>query len=364
MKKNIKRTTTVKNKSKLDIRFKLIINGIIIVILFFGSIFLFTVANNINVESKKEIISYEEKSDISYTISIKPNQFYQTTTLGMNQYYPSAIIDKINIKFKYKFNTSKESNYSYRYFTTATLIANNSNADIATDNINLLNKTYQLENEIKGQEQNKKEFDLEKNYVIDYNYYNSFISAYKNTYDLSIDTYLKVKMYVEVIDNYQEVVINNTKMMEVNIPLLTNPVGINITNPDDVSHTLYQDISKKTSSKFFNILALIMLISSILLFIQEFKKVLKSDREQSKYIKELNKIIIPNSEIIIRVKNKINLKSSNIIEVETIEALLDAQNELRIPIAYFETKRNKEGCFVIVNGKEAWRYVLKVEDEK
>ena len=58
------------------------------------------------------------------------------------------------------------------------------------------------------------------------------------------------------------------------------------------------------------------------------------------------------------------LKNSNIIEVESINALLDAQNELRIPIAYFETKKNKEGCFVIVNGKEAWQYIFKIEDEK
>ena len=107
-----------------------------------------------------------------------------------------------------------------------------------------------------------------------------------------------------------------------------------------------------------------MLITSILLFIQELKKVMKYDKEQSKYLTELNKILLPNSEVIVKVKNKINLKNSNIIEVESINALLDAQNELRIPIAYFETKKNKEGCFVIVNGKEAWQYIFKIEDEK
>ena len=29
-----------------------------------------------------------------------------------------------------------------------------------------------------------------------------------------------------------------------------------------------------------------------------------------------------------------------------------------------QTKKNKEGCFVIVNGKEAWQYIFKIEDEK
>ena len=353
-----------KNRPILDIHLKLIINGLLIVILFFGSIFLFAIANNIEVESIKQLVSYAEESDITYNVSITPNQYYQTTTLDMNQQYPSSIIDKINIKFNYNFNTSREGDYSYRYFTTATLVANNQNDNSQTENNNLLAKTYQLENEVKGEILSTDEFSLEKEYSIDYKYYNSFITSYRNTYNLSLDANLKVKIYIEVIDNDSETTINNTKTMEVIIPLLSNPVAITLNNPDDVSDTIYQATNQVVSSNFFNIIAIIMLISSILLFIQEVKKVLRSDCEQSQYINKLNKIISNNSEVIVRVKNKINLKNNNIIEVETIEELLDAQNELRIPIAYFETKRNKEGCFVIVNGKEAWRYILKNEDEK
>lgn len=358
-------TTKYNNKSKLDIHAKLILNIILIALLFFGSIYMFIMANDIDVENEHILISYEENSDVSYTVSLKTNPYYQTSTLGMNQQYPSSLVDKINIKYKYNFKTNENGNYTYRYFTTATVVINNKNDKEKVDsNSLLLSRTYQLDNQLYTKEVNIKEYNLEKDYVIDYNYFNTFVNNYKNTYNLLVDSYLKVTMYVEVIDEHEGEKINKSKKMDINIPLASNPLSVNIVNPTDISDTIYNKTNTSTNSKLFIFLAVIMFLSSILLFIQEIKKVLKSDKEQSKYINKLNKIISANSEVIVKVKNQINLKNSNIIDVESIDELFDAQNELRIPIAYFEIKRNKEGCFVIVNGKEAWRYILKVEDEK
>lgn len=364
MKKNKKVKKQIKSKSKLELNTRMFINILLISLLLLGSVYTFVMANAIDVENKELLISYTSETDVDYSVSLKQNPYYPTSTLGMNQQYPAALVDKINIKMDYRFITSENTSYKYRYFATATLIANNKNNNINKTNNNLLTKTYQLENTINGENENTKEFILNKEYKIDYNYFNNYITNYKNAYALSLDSYIKVTMYVELIDNYNDEVINATKTMEVNIPLLTNPFSITVVNPENTSKSLYSETNDVTSSIFFNAVASVMLITGIILAIQEFKKVIKSDREQSKYINKLNKIISANSEVIVKVKNKINLKDHNIIEVETIETLLDAQNELRIPIAYFELKRNKEGCFVIVNGKEAWRYILRVEDDK
>jgi len=351
-------------KTKLQIHGKLIINTIIATILFFISIYMLNAANNIDVENKNILISYEEKSDITYTVDLKNNKFYSTNKLGMNQQYPSLAIDKININFKYDFKTSEPSNYQYRYFTTATLVINNKSTNNINNNKLLLKRTYQLENEVIGNEINTKEYNLEKMYNIDYNTYNNFVITYKNTYNLSVESYLKVSMYVDIIDTYQNETINRSKTMEVDIPLAVNPTEISVNNSGDIKKDIYNESTLVTNNAFFNIFGILMLISSILLFLQEIRKVIISDKQQSKYINKLNKIISANSEVIVKIKNKINLKNSNLIDVETIDALLDAQNELRIPIAYFETKKNKEGYFVIVNGKQVCRYVLKVEDYK
>lgn len=354
----IKDKKSPKVKTKLDINPKLIINVIIISVLFFGAIFLFSMSTNINVEEKNIKLNFKDKSDVTYNVSLKNNQFYTTNILEMNQLYPSPAVDKINVKFNYDFETDKSINYTYRYFTTATVIINSQDDEL------LLKNTYQLENSVLGTELSKSSYSLEKNYVIDYNYYNNFVNSYKATYGLDVKADLKVSMYIQIIGKHDTSTINEAKTIELNIPLVKNPFEITRTIPLESDIAIVKEENIVINSKLFIIIATIMLITSILLFIQEIKKVIKHDKEQSKYLTELNKIIIPNSEVIVKVKNKINLKNSNIIEVESINALLDAQNELRIPIAYFETKKNKEGCFVIVNGKEAWRYMFKIEDEK
>ncbi|MBE6151467.1 MAG: hypothetical protein E7162_06635 [Firmicutes bacterium] len=364
MNKNKKVKKQIEAKSKLELNTRMFINILLISLLLLGAIYTFVMANAIDVENKELLISYNAETDVNYSVILKQNPYYPTSTLGMNQQYPSALVDKVKVEMDYRFVTSENTSYKYRYFATATLIANSKNNGINKTNNNLLTKTYQLENTVTGNKENTKEFILNKEYQIDYNYFNNYINNYKNAYALSLDSYIKVTMYVELIDNYNEEVINATKTMEVNIPLLTNPFSITVVNPENTNKSLYIETNDITSSTFFNVIASMMLLTGLLLAIQEFRKVIKSDKQQSKYINKLNKIINANSEVIVKVKNKINLNNHNIIEVETIETLLDAQNELRIPIAYFELKRNKEGCFVIVNGKEAWRYILRVEDDK
>lgn len=364
MKKKKRVQLNNKKSSKLEFSLKLVLNVLLISILLLGSIYLFIMSITIDIENKYLLLSYTEESKVTYDVSLKQNPYYPTPTLGMNQQYPSALVDKVNIKFNYKFLTSENTNYKYRYFTTATLIANNKTTNLNAQNNNLLTKTYQLENEIAGEEKSSKEFIVDKNYTIDYNYFNSYIYNYKNAYSLNLESYIKVTMHVEVIDTYNDNVINTTKTMDVDIPLLTNPFGITINNPENISKDIYRKTNEVTSNTFFIVVSGIMFGTGLLLAFQEFRKVIKSDSIQSKYINRLHKIMTANSEVIVKIKNKINLKNHNIIEVESIEALLDAQNELRIPITYFETKRNKEGYFVIVNGKEAWQYILKAEDDK
>ena len=350
-------------KTQLDIKGRMLINGIIIVVLFVGSIFMYFIASNVRVENRQAIISYGEKSSISYSVNIKPDNFYPTTVLGMNQQYPANAIDKIKVNYKYTFNTNEKGNYRYRYFATATVIANNRDA-VNGENPLLLNRSFQLENPTAGVQNENDKYEVEKEYLIDYATYNNFVNKYKNNYGLTINATLKITFYVEVIDEYKDAVINRTRNMDVNIPLASNPIFITITNPQDISETIYDEDSSTVSSTILIVFATIMLIAGVLLLFQEVHKVVKSEKAQSKFISYINKIISANSEVIIKVKNKINLQGHNIIEVESIEQLLDAQNELHIPIAYFEVKRNREGHFVIVNGKEAWRYIYKVEEDK
>jgi hypothetical protein len=355
-------TRKMKKTVKLKVRARMIIDIILISILFFGSVFLFIFSNNIEYDISKSIIDYNEKSDIKYTVDLKENNYYPTTKLGMNQTYPAQLIKNINIDYSYDFNFSKDIEYEYSYYTYATVVINDKN-NTGTGNSLLLDKTYQLDAAQTGIIKDK-QLHLDRTYIIDYATYNNFVNQYRASLGLVVDAKVRVIMHVEVSAKYLEHSIHQAKDMEVDIPLINNSISININNPKDIDDKITEDNIEITGNTFFMIFSVIMFIVSIALFVQEFTSVIISDKEQSKYIKQLNKIVNANSDVIVRVKNRINLKGHNVMEVDSIEKLLDVQNELRIPIAYYEEIENKKGYFVIVNGNDAWEYRLSTEEER
>ena len=354
-------TSKVNKKVKLKVRFRMIIDIILISILFFGSIFLFIFSNDIEYNESKNIVDYNEKSDVKYSVNLKDNGYYPTKKLDMGQTYPAQLINNINIDYSYDFNFSKELDYEYTYFTTATIVINDKNNNNGSNL--LLKKSYQLEN-VDTKVMRGNNIHLDRHYIIDYSMYNDFVNQYRASLGLIVDAKVEVVMNVEVTAKYGDHTIHNMKAMEVDVPLINNSINININNPKDIKDKITEDNIEITGNTFFMIFSVIMFIVSIALFIQEFSSVIRSDREQSKYIKQLNKIINTNSDVIVKVKNRINLKGHNVMEVDSIEKLLDVQNELRIPIAYYEEIENKKGYFVIVNGNDAWEFKLSVDEER
>ncbi len=355
-------TRKINKRVKLKLRVRMIIDIILISVLFFGSVFLFIFSSNIEYDVSKNIIEYKEKSDVKYSVNLKDNTYYPTKKLDMGQTYPSLLIDNINIDYKYEFNFTKDVNYEYTFYTTATVVINDKSGT-SNNNTLLLEKSYQLEQPSTVQTKNNNLY-ITRSYVIDYATYNNFVNQYRSSLGLAVDAYVKVDMYVEMTGKYGKHNIHNMKVMEVEIPLIKNSININVNGSKDVDEKISETNMEITGNTLFMIFSIIMFVVSILLFVQEFLSVLRSDKEQSKYIKQLNKIVNANSDVIVRVKNKINLKGHNVMEVDSIEKLLDVQNELRIPIAYYEEIENKKGYFVIVNGNAAWEFKLSADEER
>ena len=86
------------------------------------------------------------------------------------------------------------------------------------------------------------------------------------------------------------------------------------------------------------------------------------DRKRTgKYKNQLNKILKSYDNIIVNIKSLPSLKDKKIMNVTSFNELLDAQRETRIPINYCEKKKNSEAYFIIIEGENAWIYILKNE---
>ena len=59
------------------------------------------------------------------------------------------------------------------------------------------------------------------------------------------------------------------------------------------------------------------------------------------------------------ISNDIDVDEEKVIEVKKIEDMIDIEEELRMPILYYEKRPKKEAWFVIKHGKDTYRFVLK-----
>lgn len=316
---------------------------------------------NLNEDSTpKPLMNITEVGNANYTVALLPNNYFEQTELSSNQQYISSIIDQIKSNFTYNFTSDKNFNYVYKYRVIGTLTANHK---IDTDTSKtVLTKQYALVQPTTVKKTNSNHFKIDKKVNIDYGKFNAYINEFKKDYVLTVTANLNVKLIVNVTGtlNGYDNPIKTTYQSSIDIPLSEQTINIAINNKKPNVTTSIVDKNKNIIKNVpYFILGILILIISLLVLITTILSVFKAEEKDKKYQKKLKKILSNYDEVIVQTKNKINLKDMQVIYVESFEELMDAQQELRIPIAYTEIYKNEEDMFVLIHGKEAWVYVFR-----
>lgn len=87
-------------------------------------------------------------------------------------------------------------------------------------------------------------------------------------------------------------------------------------------------------------------------------------KQQSKYNKELKRILSKYDDNIVRIKRFYISKKYNMIYVDSFKELMDVCNKKNKMISFKEVKRNSEAIFVIVDEDDAWIYKMVSGNEK
>jgi uncharacterized membrane protein (Fun14 family) len=314
-------------------------------------------------DNKKVIkINYKQNNNIDYKVYLKPNSFFETPFLPKDSTYISTLIDYIDTNFNFNMKYNKNVVGNYTYFVRATIMANK------TDNNDksYLTKQYDLTNNVTGTINNKKGFAIKQNVKIDYQKYNELLTEFKREYGLTIDGKLKVKLIVNTTANCSESSkpIVDSSSMNVEIPLTQQSVDISInTNSQAKNNTITLDtvtINDLTHKAYMvgGVVSVILVLISIISLI---KMILYEKGKISTYNKELNNILSTYDSIIVSVHEVKDLSKYNIIRVNSFEELLDAHNEIRMPINFIEIKKNKKSLFFLISEDIVWLYELKSE---
>lgn len=306
--------------------------------------------------------SYKATKSSEYNVSLIPNSFYTETVLPSGKQYAAPVIDKYNFIFKYNFIGSEKTDIDYTYNITADLVGNVKNS--TNENQEIWKKTFILTSNKSNKKVNETNFQINENVAIDYSYYNSLARLYEQTYGISIDAYLNIKLTIN--GNVTLPTKNESNKMSdiiaVTIPL-TNTVTEVETNYEPITSKEFLNIVTPTeegSKMACTVTGITLSILAILIFV--FTLTRRKVTAEAKYRKNVNKVLREYSDLIVTVTNKPDLRNLKSMRLAMLEDLVDAAEQNKANIIHYEKVKDKESMLLVIAHGYVYMYSITAEE--
>lgn len=309
-------------------------------------------------DQQKLIMNYNSNTNLDYKVYLKPNKFYERSFMEKNKKYISSIIDYIDVDLNYMFNTTALSDTTYSYSVSAVISSDYDLNGVAAE---LWSKSYQLVAPKSLTKTSSSGFQIKENLKLDYNKYDSLATSFKEQYGIASDTKLTILINIRsntTIKDYSKSV-PATKTISLVMPLNKAVTDITVTGVEPVSTNVTETIKGGRHINYVLLVSSViaMLVSAPICFISFYK--LFKITNVSQYIVEQKRILKGYGDVIAEVTTKPDLSGLKIIEVKDFEDLVNIEEELRVPILFYELIHESESWFIITTSTQAYRYVLK-----
>lgn len=326
------------------------------------SIIAFCSANIFNTTSKKEtydkkevLLSYTNKLNTTYDVSLRDNEFINEKTLPMGKTYVTDLIDKINMKFNFSYDASKYTNLKYSYSIVGVL--NGAYSKNGTPQ-KVWEKEYVLLEKTESKTSNGK-VTIEENIPIDVNKYNDEIYNFEQTLGMAITANLNVELKVNIDGKIGDTVINDDYVSDIQIELGEQTTQITGKLQDETGDTLYNISTSHKNNRVLIILNIIAIIISCIWLKYILTKTTNMNTVRNNYRLELNRILKSCEDKIVKLSQAVELSGKEIIEVNDFGELIKLSEELFKPILYWNSNRKEEAEFFVITNSVIYRYILK-----
>ena len=331
---------------------------IICIILFIVSFTVCLLFASRTVDRKKpEPISYSQTGNIEYKVYLNQNDFYSEKYLDMNKSYVASLINYIDINYDYLFVIGKKMDMDFDYRIIGELVIENSKGTGR-----YLEKEYTLLDTKTKKMVSDNKLNIIENIKIDYAYYNQLANSFKSTYGVDINSYLNVYLEVnpKTASNYTYK-INEKNKVSLSIPLSEKAIEIklNATNQNVVKQIMSD--GEVIFNQEYLFLEILFLIPSCVLLVIIICKLIVILDIYTPYDKYTKKTLKEYDRLIVETDSELDRDDYNIIEIKSFTELLDARDNLNLPILYFNSIPHHEGIFYIINHKDV--YLLTINDE-
>lgn len=348
-----------KRKLKLITKILLIF---VITFCFTTSIFLLYLYLNYNKNKDAKLVyAYGINQNIDYSVNLYDNSFINDKNIKANEMYISELIKDINISYNFDYSATNDAKLNFKYKIIGTLNGTYQGTSSNNEQGNVWSKEYVLLDEI-SKEINAKNFYINQNIILDFPKYKEEVEAFKKEFGMSVSTKMDIKLIVNITGKIKENDFNKESIIELSFPLGVQAFSIE-TNYDEF---INDKIETKTDVKLFflaNIPTIVVLfVIATSLSIIFFRDMLKLN-EKNEYTKKLEKILKTYDDVIVEITTPVNIDDYEIIEVKGIEEMVDLEEELRIPINFYEHIPNYYGEFTLIHNNVLYRYIIEEKKE-
>lgn len=340
-------------------RTKNIIRNICIstVVLFLGIIIIF---KSFKVEQGAEnlLYTYNINRSAIYKVNLVENDYFEKPTLEMNKTYISSLVDKINMDFTYSLSGNKKAKTKYTYQIVAITNVKYSSASSDTDET-IWTKQYVLVPP-KEAEVESTNFTIKENFDIDFATYNNQVKEFKQQLRIPVIADLQVKLIVksdsEVPGVEKKIVETSIMNMKMDLAQDIFKIEKQFENTDSKSILETTETSKKVNKPAL-VIGCILVIGAVMIMLDSIRKSIKFSKKTD-YAIALNRILKNYGDIVAEIVSPVEIDNLNVIEVKNFDQLLDIEEEIRMPILFYETIEGEQGEFIIICDNMAYRYVI------
>ncbi len=344
-------STKAKNKQYRYVLFGIVMIMIGFIVIKLGLYFTSTVTS---------LYSYTLKKSSDYQVFLKPNTFYTDEFLPSGNDYAAQSIDYIKMNFQYDFEGKRDIDFIYNGIITANLIGtvkNNENQDKE-----IWNRTFYLSENKNDTILNKNNFSIQESVNINYAYFNDLARSYEKTYGIAIDAVLKVCFNISYHRNLSDLEMTSEDVqdkIELDIPLTNTVTEVK----ENYEKTTIQEIQPEVNAneKIYPIIggSFIIIGLGIIIIIINVKKHPKTS--DTRYDTAIKHILKWYKEIIVTITKEPNVTGLHLMELASLEDLIDVAEQNQKNMLYYEVLPHKEGKFYVI--VDHFVYVYTIENK-
>lgn len=314
-----------------------------------------------NTKIESEMIAnleYTENAYSDYRVYYLENPFYVEPYIEAGKTYVRDYTNKISADFSYDVNyTDKLNVLEYEYYVKAKLVVYTR----GHEDEDLWTREYRLSDVETVNLKNDTNYSLRKTIDIDYQKYLSDFDNYRTSAGIQADAKLIVEM---VINNHGEYPnldsFDYPASIKMEMPLNDATFKIKTsTSVNEDTHKIVKFSEDDHERIYRNIIAILLWVIALFVAVVLIVVIRNNKNKLTYYEKVLKRILITYDSIIVNVEKIPSLAGLSVVDVTTFDELVDAQNEVRLPINFKEDRKKRIAKFVLVSNNLAWVYTLR-----